>query len=80
MPILTVAERAERVQRAKAALKALSAHPATTQQQLGYARELLNLIYRVQDLRLVSECADTIENLAATVADQWHHQHEGNPS
>jgi hypothetical protein len=64
---ITITERAKAIQRAKRALKALTQHPDTSQQQLGIARDRLIACYRLTDAKEVCASVGEIERLAASV-------------
>jgi hypothetical protein len=68
MPVLTIRERTVRIERGKQAMRALSTADSASRTDLGRGRDLLNLIYRVQDLTLVNQWTDELEVLAHNVA------------
>ena len=64
---MKIDDRAKAIKRAKRALKAITDHPDTSQQQLGAARDWLNDCFRLTESAEVWEAVEDIEAIASAV-------------
>jgi hypothetical protein len=68
--VMTVKARSEAAERAKRAMRRLEEHPDTSQNQLGAARDQLNIVPNFNDPHAVREAVHAIECIVLAVYDR----------